>query len=130
MDDFFFTEYEDAVPREDVRLLNVDAHQDPGTRIIRLALELTPFMDRPSLDIRISNEGKELASTSLVEVIRPKNEFVMHLRVDELPSEGELKIVVYYLDIPVPEEGKDYDMPLRQVVDSHNKKIKFDLSEQ
>ena len=125
MDDFFFTEYEDAVPREEVRLKNVEARHDPGTKIIRLFLELTPFIDKPSLDIRLRTGEIELASTSLVELISPKNELAMHIRAAELPEECELNITVYYMDIALPEEGKEIEKPVRQIVDNKSQVIEL-----
>ena len=80
--DFFFPEdnLQRMTPEETrITALSADPYPD-GTRL-HINIEMTPFQQRPHLEITLFNgNGDEVASTSIVEPMTWRIEFTMHLR--------------------------------------------------
>jgi hypothetical protein len=99
--DVFFTDSSEApVPPEEVRLRTLDASLRPDGVRVDVHLELTPFQERPNLELSLANaEGRDLASLSVVEAIDPKMDFTMHLRQPDTEGTYNLKVQVFYSDV-------------------------------
>jgi hypothetical protein len=123
MDFFLQNPDEVRLPPEQVRLLESRIMPLEGGSRVKIFLELTPFMKRPSIEITITNlSGKVLAHTNILETLLPKLEFVMHLRETEPGSEYKLEALVYYQKLPEPSDvQKDLPLPDPIIVDRHNK---------
>src|SRR5512135_1608998 len=98
---FFFNIPDDPdiipLPPEDVRIRQLTAEPYPDGRRVRVNLELTPFQQRPSLEVTLRDQdAEEVSSVSVVEPMSWKIEFTMHVRRD--PPHGTYTLVarLYY----------------------------------
>ncbi|MCO5185182.1 MAG: hypothetical protein M9918_24845 [Anaerolineae bacterium] len=95
--DFFDDPSRTPRSREDVRINDIGIYVHPGGRRIAVGFDLTPFIERPSLDVDIRNARGEWAGQLSV-VQTPESNF--HLNTFLRDSDGtdtyELLVVVYY----------------------------------
>ena len=99
--------------RQDVRFTTVAVKPYPDGRRVKLNFALTPFAERPSVDMDVTNrEGREVASLSLIEAMDTSFDFTVHLRGPEPRGEHVLHLMLFYLESDAPEAA-------RQVVDEH-----------
>lgn len=110
-----YNEEEDApMPRarEDVRFGDVSVKPYGDGRRVKLNFTLTPFVERPSVDIAVTNTlGHEVASMSLIEAMDTEFEFTIHLRGPQPKGEHTLHLTIFY---PKTDDAPAED---RQVVD-------------
>ena len=80
--DIFFTDPSEVpLPPEEVRIRNLRAEPWPDGRRVRIIMELDPSQKRPNADLAIENQqGKEVATVSIIESIDRHIEVTMHLR--------------------------------------------------
>ncbi len=82
MDEIEFVE-PDAIPQppEAVRIESLNARVYPDGRRVRLEVKITPFLERPNLEFKITNAGgEEVASLAVIESMDYKLEMTAHLR--------------------------------------------------
>lgn len=127
MDIFFQEPDEIRRPPEEVRLREVQVFPMPDGKRIKVSIELVPFLKKPNLEISITTEsGKEVAYTSILETMTPKNELVMHLREVKPGGEYTLTATVYYQSLPEPSNTpQDISLPDPLIVDQQ--KVIFSL---
>lgn len=85
--------------RADVRLkqLGLFVHED-GRRVA-IGFNLTPFAERPSIDVTATNGDGHLAgSMTIVEALSPNFSLTLHLRDSDPTDVYEIEAVVYYKD--------------------------------
>ncbi|MEZ0397286.1 MAG: hypothetical protein ABWK53_12765 [Anaerolineales bacterium] len=81
MDAFFLDPNLERFPPESVHILDLRAEPYPDGRRVRVAIELTPFLQRPNLELELTNaEGAPCGSATLVEPMGWKLELTMHIR--------------------------------------------------
>ena len=93
----------ERLPPAKTRLLDLRATPDPDGKRLRVALELTPFQQRPYIELSLNDaEEKEAASASIVEPVGWKLELTLHIRKTG-PTAGtyQLSAILSY-----PEEGE------------------------
>jgi len=99
--DFFFPE--DGLNRttpEETHITSLSAKPYPDGYRLHVHIEMTPFLKRPHLDVRLMDgDGGEVASTSVVEPLNWKIEFTMHIR-GELNNPYTLEATLFYPDGP------------------------------
>ena len=99
--------------RQDVRFTAVSVKPYPDGRRVKLSFALTPFEDRPSVDMAVTNaEGQEVASLSLIEAMDTQFDFTVHLRGPEPRGAHVMALLMFYLESDEPGAA-------RQVVDEH-----------
>lgn len=108
MADVFFTDSSEApVPPEEVRIRSLEAEPRADGRRISVRTALTPFQQRPNLELSIRNEGgDQVASLSVVEAIDAQMDFTMHLREAQTGGRYTLSMRVFYADIEGHEAGE------------------------
>lgn len=82
----------DGLPPQEVRIqaLRAEPWSEDGRRV-RIHLDVTPFLERPNIEVAIANErGEAVASVSIIESIDAHMAFTMHLRGD--PSNGKFTL--------------------------------------
>lgn len=97
MDIFFHDPNDIPLPPEEVHIRDFRAQPYPDGRRIRVYLELSPFQQRPSGEITITNEvGQIVATTNFIETVDPKMDMTIHLR--DYKDGGEFTILaeIYY----------------------------------
>jgi hypothetical protein len=122
--DIFFPDPNDPpLPLEEVRLRDLRLEPSPDGRRVKVFLELTPFLKRPSAEVLLTGpDGVEAASTSILEAFNRKMEFNLHLMPGAPAGEYILHVSVYYQKLPSAEQP-DAPMPEPLVVDRHQIKV-------
>ena len=102
--DFFLPEdhLQRAVP-EETRITSLTATPYPDGYRLRVNIEITPFQQRPHLEVVLKDaDNEEIASTSIIEPLGWKIEFTMHIR-GELNNPYTLEARLFYPDGPAAE---------------------------
>jgi len=101
--------------RADVRLLQMGFYVYEDGRRVMVGLELTPFLERPSLEINIFNQnGERAASMIIVDTQTPNFSMTMHLRDKEPSDEYTVDVVLYYA---MPNEEHEFVQKETAVLD-------------
>ena len=102
--EFFFPE--DNLQRmtpEETRITSLTAKPYPDGYRLRVNIEITPFQKRPHIEVALSDaDGREVASSSIIEPMSWKIEFTMHIR-GELRNPYTLEAKLFYPDGPTAE---------------------------
>lgn len=94
---FFDDPLEQPRPREDVRIRQIGLYIYPDMRRFAFGIELTPFVERPSVEVLIANgHGEPAGSLTVIETMTPNFNITMHLRDRETMNPYELTTVLYY----------------------------------
>jgi hypothetical protein len=99
--EFFFADPNvERLPPADTRLLDLRAEPDPDGARIRVSLDITPFQQRPYIELTLTDSsGRELSSASIVEPVGWKLELTLHIRKVPMPipeTQAESKIEETY----------------------------------
>jgi hypothetical protein len=90
-------------PRAEVRLAGVAVKPYPDGRRMKLHFSLTPFLERPSVDMSVTNlAGTEVATLHLIEAMDTSFDFTMHLRGPDPGGEHRLRMVLFYPESDEP----------------------------
>ncbi|MCC6188232.1 MAG: hypothetical protein IT318_04330 [Anaerolineales bacterium] len=99
--------------RAGVRFTGVAIKPYPDGRRMKLSLGLTPFQQRPSVEMVVTNAaGQDVAALSLIEAMDTRFDLTVHLRGPEPRGPHTLRLTLYYRASDEPEAE-------RQVVDEH-----------
>jgi hypothetical protein len=100
--DFFFPE--DNLQRtspEDTKILSLTAEPYEDGRRVRVNIEMSPFAERPHLDVTLTDtKGDEISTASFVEPMAWKLEFTLHLRTEPADGPLDLQARLYYPEGP------------------------------
>ena len=102
--DFFLPEdhLQRATPAE-TRITSLTAVPYPDGYRLHVNIEMTPFQQRPHLEVVLNDaDNEEVASSSIVEPLGWKIEFTMHIR-GELNNPYTLEAKLFYPDGPAAE---------------------------
>jgi len=110
---FFDDPLEQPRPREDVRIRQIGLFLYPDLRRLAFGIELTPFTERPSIEVNITNgEGKPAGSLHVIETMTPNFSLTMHLRDEAIANPYVLTAVLYY---SWPEDRERIEVERREV---------------
>jgi hypothetical protein len=94
---FFFDPDNQPRSREDVRIKQIGLFVHEEGRRVTFGLELTPFLERPCIDVEITNaDGQQAGMLSVIEQVTPNFSLVLHLRDEERRDPYRLRTVIYY----------------------------------
>ena len=94
---FFFDPDNQPRSREDVRIKQIGLFVHDEGRRVTFGLELTPFLERPCIDVEITNaDGQQAGMLSVIEQVTPNFSLVLHLRDEERRDPYRLRTVIYY----------------------------------
>ncbi len=83
---------ENGLPPQDVRIQSLRAEpwpEDPSR--VRIHLDVTPFLQRPNIEVSIINEnGDEVSNVTIIESIDAHMVFTMHIRGE--PANGKFTL--------------------------------------
>ncbi len=83
--------------RNDVRIKQLGLYIHEEGRRVAVGFELTPFQERPSVEVVITNDNGIVSSTlHVIETLTPNFSLTMHLRDEEPTDMYHVKVVVYY----------------------------------
>jgi hypothetical protein len=113
---FFDDPIEPPRSREDVRIRRLGVFVYPDKRRIAVGFDITPFLERPSIEVTLNNANGELAgSMTIVDTVESNFTLTMHLR-DKAPTEKyTLRAELYYTSpdterADVHQKTKTFDM--------------------
>jgi hypothetical protein len=108
-------------PRAEVRFAGIAVKPYPDGRRMKLHFDLTPFLERPSVEMTVTNlAGNEVASLHLIEAMDTGFDFTVHLRGPAPAGDHLLRMVLFYPESDEPGAA-------RQVVDEQT--VAFDPAE-
>lgn len=104
-------------PRDEVRIKNLGLHVYPDGRRVAVGFDITPFLERPSIEVKVTNANGEVAgSLNVIETLESNFSLTMHLRDKEPTDTYEVSATLYYA---TPESER---------VDVHTKTASFNIS--
>jgi len=110
----------ERMPPADTRLLDLRVEPYPDGKRLRVAIDLTPFQQKPYLELTLTNSvGEIVASTSIVEPVAWRLELTLHILKPgnvtggfyqltvtlSFPELGEIDHRAVIIDIPYPDFG-------------------------
>ncbi len=98
---FFDDPLETPRAREEVRFNKLGLYVHEGGRRIAVGFDITPFLEKPSIEVRVVNEQGE--SAGLLNVIHTHERnfsLTMHLRDKEPTAVYHITAVLYYIAEP------------------------------
>jgi len=106
---FFLMNNDNLVPREEVRIERVEAQVYDDQRRVKVAIQVTPFRERPNLEIVIRQAaGQPVATSSVIATMHFKMEFNLHLRGIENPAgDYTVQVVLYYDELTSPQDAQE-----------------------
>ena len=104
------------LPPDEVRIERVRAVPYPDRRRVRVEVDVTPFRERPNLEIAIRNDaGKVVATTSVVAAMAFHLAFTLHLRDGgEAGPAYEVIVLLYYDDPLAPQDRRQVPLALAE----------------
>jgi hypothetical protein len=108
------------LPPDEVRIRALRVDPLPNRRLVCVYLEVDPFQKRPNADLTISDdEGREVASTSIIESMDRNIEIRMHVPGAIREREYSLKAILFYVEIEGESTSEGEIEPFeRRVVDT------------
>ena len=125
MDDInlYLLNNDNLLPRNQVKITEVTATPYPDGRRINVAIAITPFRERPNLEIAIlrapdGDEDKEgtasptlVAGTSVIAIMTFQADFNLHLRgVNDLAGTYSVNVALYYEDVQSPQDTHSIEL--------------------
>ena len=87
-----------ARSREDVRIKELGLYVYEDGRRVAIGFDLTPFLERPSILVRVTNaKGDEAASLSIIEAMEPNFNLTVHLRDSDNVDPYQVEAFIYYI---------------------------------
>jgi hypothetical protein len=95
-------------PRDKIRIERLEAQPYPDGWRVRITIDVTPFQERPSLEIRVRcGDNRPVAELSVIETMHRHMEFTVHLRGVSSPAgEYQAEVDLYYDDPAAPQDRR------------------------
>lgn len=94
---FFEDPLEGPRPRNEVKIERLGLYLYPDKRRVAVGFELTPFRERPSIDVRATNgRGEPAGSMTIIETLSTNFTLTLHLRDADPTDSYEIQATVYY----------------------------------
>jgi hypothetical protein len=95
--EFFDDPLRQPKAREDVRIKQIGLFVHDDARRVSFGLELTPFLERPSIQVSITNgKGEVAGALTVIETMTPNFSLIIHLRDEVAYDPYELTVEIYY----------------------------------
>ncbi|MBO9308957.1 MAG: hypothetical protein J7551_04135 [Chloroflexi bacterium] len=97
-------------PRDKVRIERLTAQPYPDGWRIKLNVDVTPFQERPNLELRVLRlpEERVIAELSIIETMHRKMEFTVHVRGVATPNGDYLaQADLYYEERTAPQDRRE-----------------------
>jgi hypothetical protein len=94
---FFDDPSEAPKSREDVKVNQIGLYLHEDKRRVSVGFDITPFIERPCIEVTAVNErGEKAGSLHVIDSLDANFSLVMHLRDKEPTDTYEIKAVLYY----------------------------------
>jgi hypothetical protein len=109
--DLFFANSDDVpLPPDQVEIRELTADPLEDGKRVNVTFELTPFQQRPNIEILVTNrDNKPVGSFSVVEAIDHKMSFTLHIREPKPQGTYQIDMQVFYTKMP-PAEGDSEEL--------------------
>lgn len=106
---FFLDSDQTLLPREQVRISALTAEPYPDGTRVRMQIEITPFQERPNLEIFARKvDGPIVAEMSVIQTMTPHLEFTLHIRgVETRAGSYTLRVELFYADRLNPQDVRE-----------------------
>ena len=95
--EFFDDPLQESRSRGEVRFNQLGLYVFEDRQRIAVGFDITPFRDRPSIDVSIVSEvAVQEASLSIIEAMQTNFNLTMHLREPILDHQYEIQAILYY----------------------------------
>jgi hypothetical protein len=110
----FFDPGDVPQPRDKVKIEDVRIEPYADRWRIKISIDVTPFQERPSLEIRLTGPDSRLAAElSVIETMHRKMEFTMHIRGAASPEGAyRAEVDLYYEDRNAPQDRKSVEFEI------------------
>lgn len=111
---FFFDDSQPPKPPAETRIQELTAEPYPDGSRVRMSVRITPFLERPNLEIYARKvDGPIVAEMSVIETMTPTLEFTMHIRgVATLAGDYVLRAELYYEDRQQPQDTREVNFTI------------------
>jgi hypothetical protein len=114
---FFLDSDETLLPREQVRIAALTAEPYPDGTRVRMQIEITPFQERPNLEIFARKvDGPIVAEMSVIQTMTPHLEFTLHIRgVETHTGSYTLRVELFYADRLNPQDVREVEFQIAAI---------------
>ena len=113
---FFDDPLQSPNSREDVRIKQLGLYLFEDLRRVAVGFDITPFLERPSIEVSIRNlQGKEVSSLHVIETLDTNFSLTMHLRDPEPQETYEVSATLYYA---TPETERENIQTISKTLDA------------
>jgi hypothetical protein len=104
----FFESGDVPQPRDKIRIERLEAQPYADGWRAKITIDVTPFQERPSLEIRVrSGEKRPVAELSVIETMHRHMEFTVHIRGVQSPvGEYVAEVDLYYDNPATPQDRR------------------------
>jgi hypothetical protein len=89
---------------QEVRISRMALAVHPDGRRVAVRLAITPFRQRPSIDLIVTNDrGEQAASITVIETLDPNLSLTVHLRDKQPGDHYDMRAELYYI---FPDRGR------------------------
>jgi hypothetical protein len=115
--DLILQDNDNLLPRDEVRVDNVKAAPYPDGRRVHVEITVTPFRERPNLEIAILDARNKIVSTaSAIAIMNFRVALTMHLRdVTDPTGDYTVRVQLYYEDPADPQDTRIAALTVPQV---------------
>jgi len=106
----FFEQKDVPQPRDQIKIESLEAKPYPDGWRVRLKIDVTPFQDRPNLEISLKNtEGRQVSQLTVIETMHRHMEFTVHIRGVTTPvGSYTLGVGLYYDDLSKVQDHREF----------------------
>lgn len=103
--DLYLQNNDNLLPRDQVKITGVKATPYPDGQRVNVAVEITPFRERPNLDIIIRDkDNQRVANAAAIAIMNFRVDFNLHLRGVENPAgDYTVSAQLYYENPQTPQ---------------------------
>src|SRR5258708_31473010 len=110
----FFDQKDVPRPRKDIKIERLDAEPYTDGWRVKVTIELTPFQERPNLEVRLKAGDRILSELSIIETMHRQMEFTVHIRgVDSPVGDYVAEAELYYEDRTLPQDRREQAFSVR-----------------
>jgi hypothetical protein len=124
--EFFDDPIQQPKTREEVRIKQIGLFVHDDLRRVSFGLELTPFLERPSIQVVILNgQGEHAGALTVIETMTPNFSLIVHLRDGDVTDPYELTAEIYYAKPETDRQNVDQRIVTFKVSRPGEQKFRF-----
>ncbi len=103
-------------PKDKIKIERLESQPYPDGWRVKITIDVTPFQERPSLEIRVrSDNSQSVAALSVIETMHRHMEFTVHLRGVTSPVGTYVtEVDLYYDNAATPQDHREIPFAVEQ----------------